>query len=258
MNFLLDLDDLHPEDGSGLNPSSPPLLYLEKLWEKFPSLKVTLFTTPDWRYLPQKKLTKFFGKFFSYSPFYRKLKKPLYRLDRKRFKDWRKWLREKIKERKVELGAHGLYHTQPQYHYASEFENLNYTECKRRLKEAEKIFNQANIPFTKIFRPPGWLYNGNLPQVLAEMDYKWFAVGDELKQDEFGLLRVPVNCDIKETSLKDARKISEETDNLAFHGHMTDSYRGERIKNGLNEGTYKNLVEILESMDFKFKFLSEV
>jgi hypothetical protein len=258
--FLLDLDDFHPEKGCGLELDRGPIKYLELLWSNFPELKVTLFLTPDWRYLPQFRITKFFGKYFGISPFFRQLKEPKYRVDKKEFREWRSWIRKNVKAKRLEVAIHGLYHIQPCYHYASEFQHLNYNQCLKRIKIAEKILEDAKIPFVKGFRPPGWLHNEDLLKALSKLKYKYFAAGDKLEFDEkYNLLKIPVNCDIKETKFSEVKNILKKTDYLFFHGHVNEYYRGEKIGNGLTEESYSNLVGLLRKLkNLKFIFHSDL
>lgn len=79
---------------------------------------------------------------------------------------WCNKIRGLIDSGNVSLVVHGLYHNQ------EEFKFLGFEEANSRLEEAESIFNEAKLPFDKIFRGPHWGNSEGTYQALISRDYK--------------------------------------------------------------------------------------
>lgn len=91
---------------------------------------------------------------------------------------WCDEIRGLVENGNVSLTIHGLFHSQ------EEFKVLDKNEAENRLKEAESIFQTANLPFDKIFRGPHWgngegtyqaLISRNYKSCWTHEDYRWLA-----------------------------------------------------------------------------------
>lgn len=143
------VDDVHPALGA-----REALAHVEWLQERHPQLRVTLFTTPDWRTLdpyPTRRL-------LSRIPFVRDrvytvaLHPPgTFRLDRHAaFCDFlRGWSG-------AEVALHGLHHVRTGLRPVLEFADRSVAECRAILDEALALFERARLPVARGMTPPGW------------------------------------------------------------------------------------------------------
>jgi hypothetical protein len=161
------IDDVHPgkstdcyEAGGDLGRGA--LGHVEWLLERHPRLRVTLFTTPDWREmspLPTRKL-------LARVPFVRDRvylmkirKRGEMRVDR--HPDFVAYLRGLPR---TEIGVHGLHHIHPGRSVFIEFQDQSVRACQRALERALAIFREARLEVVSGVGPPGW----NAPAALLE------------------------------------------------------------------------------------------
>lgn len=171
---------------------------------------------------------------------------------------WCEKVRKLINEEKLEVAVHGYYHHNPrQVIHGQEFIDLDYQESKKRILAAEEIFQKCDLPFLKIFRPPGWGTSPELFRALRELKYEGVGLfPSRLKQISLttveGLKIIPQNYSILEQPSR-ALKQAEETGLVFAKGHMAYQYGRERIENGLSEKTFANIKNTLRELQKKFQ-----
>ncbi len=276
--FNLNVDDLHPEQGFSKEQDEGNFRYINKLREEFPKLKVTLFVTPNWKYIPPRLYNRYVNYFRTKNKFLkyflgREWNGEPFLLDK--HPDWCRWIRRKI-GKNFEIGVHGLTHSSGVDR--SEFNNLSIDEAKVKIMEAEKIFIRNKIPFKKIFRGPGIDVNSNLVIALSELGYKaantidfWTPIGENNYSEKgwrcnilyptylSNVLNVPANCDAKFTDLERVKEIINYNGLMSFNSHICGKYFRSPIHNALSEEVYQNLRNIIKEIynEVTFRFLSE-
>lgn len=145
------VDDVHP--AVSCDPY-PALDRLQALQERHPQLKITLFTTPDWRSTEPA----------SGSPL---LPEGTCRLDRHpefcaRLRNW-------------EIAVHGLTHVP-----VAEFDGRTREECGRMIADALGIFEAARVPVVPGMSPPGWSASENLLGAMCDTGIRFVASARDL------------------------------------------------------------------------------
>lgn len=148
------VDDVHPT--VSCDPY-PVLDRLRALQELHPQLKITLFTTPDWRSTEPR---------FDARP----LPEGTCRLDRHpefcaRLREWPN----------VEIALHGLSHVP-----VAEFDGRTREECRRMIAEALHIFEAARVPVAPGMSPPGWSADASLLDAMADAGLRFVASARDL------------------------------------------------------------------------------
>jgi hypothetical protein len=161
------IDDVHPgrstdayEAGGDLERGA--LGHVAWLLERHPKLKVTLYTTPDWRELnphATRGLLKRVPVIRDRVMLARTLPAGTMRLDR--HPDFVAYLRSLPR---TEIGLHGLHHVNRGLRIPVEFAGRGQAECTRMLQQAVEIFERAGLPAPLGMTPPGW----DAPPELAE------------------------------------------------------------------------------------------
>ena len=172
------------------------------------------------------------------------------KMDGVRLSDNESWcneLRELIERGSIELGVHGLEHTQEEMKY------LSYGEAFAKLQEAEAIFLEAKLPFTKVFRGPHWSLNKNTLAALINRGYShvYSHVDYQLLTNQFKEL---IGIVYYNWNLKDEYGIFENSptsDIVVGHGHASQV-----CNNGIGE-SYDRIYRALQSNSFEFLRLSD-
>ncbi len=161
------IDDVHPgkstdcyEAGGDLGRGA--LGHVEWLLGRHSRLRVTLFTTPDWREmspLPTRKL-------LARVPYVRDR---VYLMKVRRRGEMRvdrhpEFVAYLLGLERAEIGVHGLHHIHTGRSVFVEFQNQSVRECKRALERALAIFRDAGLEVVSGVAPPGW----NAPAALLE------------------------------------------------------------------------------------------
>src|SRR5262245_5791543 len=165
----LSIDDVHPgkstdayEAGGDLEKGV--LGHVERLLARHPKLKVTLFTTADWREISpsiERTLLAKIPVVRDRSMLAKTLPAGTMRLDR--HPDFVRYLQD---HPRMEIGLHGLHHIHPGRSIHIEFQEQTRRECGRMLREALRIFDAAGLPHARGMCPPGW---NAPPALLAAM-----------------------------------------------------------------------------------------
>jgi peptidoglycan/xylan/chitin deacetylase (PgdA/CDA1 family) len=269
--FNLNFDDFHPQtdrDGDfGGDLDDGNFKYIKAIWEEFPELKITMFTTPNWIDTPYRLHHYFYHlrRILRFKEIVPSLKNEPFRLDK--HPECCNKIRELINENKIEIAIHGYYHYNPKLViHGQEFQNLSYEESKKRILLAEEILQKVNLPFVKIFRPPGWGISEGLLKALKELNYQAIAVHSSSSRtyeigEYYGLKTIHQNYSISEKP-EIALEQAEKRGVVLAKGHMCYNYGKEIIENGLCEKNYMNLRDALyllnQKFEIKFIFLSDL
>lgn len=259
--FNLNFDDFHPQDDNlgdfgGINGDIFNKLNL--LLDRFPSLKITMFTSPNWTDAPF-----IFSKYFYYLkyganffPVVKELKDEPFNL--LKHPDWCNWVKEKVVNKRIEIAVHGYKHYNPKrVIHGQEFFGINEKETKEKILASEKLFREAGIFFVKGFRPPGWGMSNSLIGVLVDLNYKFIApFPSSYKLSKVGNLEglkvIPQNYSILEPT--EEGMMQAEKNGLVFaKGHLAYYYGREVISNGLNDNNFNNIVSLISQLEEKYE-----
>jgi hypothetical protein len=171
--ICLSIDDVHPVD-----VAFAALDHVRRLQDRHPQLKVTFFTTPDWRSI---------DPFPSPSPvdripvlrnvLYRvpRLPRGTYRLDRHeafcaRLREWPQ----------AEIALHGLHHVTRGRKPIAEFEGASRRRCRALLERAIQIFDEARLPIVRGLCPPGWSAGAALLGAMSDLGMTFIGSARDL------------------------------------------------------------------------------
>jgi Uncharacterized protein conserved in bacteria (DUF2334) len=178
------IDDVHPgrstdayEAGGDL--AGGALGHVEWLLTRHPGLRVTLFTTPDWREISPRPTRKLLARV----PVLRDrmfladvLPKGTMRLDRHpAFVSYLKGLP------RTEVGLHGLHHIHRGPAVLIEFQNENASECEAILSRALSIFEDAGLPKPTGMTPPGWHAPRALLEAMARLGFCYISSARDIR-----------------------------------------------------------------------------
>jgi hypothetical protein len=155
----LSVDDVHPAP-----VAREALAHVQWLQERHPQLRVTLFTTPDWRTLdpyPTRSLLTRIPILRDHLFTVRRHPRGTFRLDR--HEAFCAFLREWPG---AEVAMHGLHHVRSGMRPVLEFEGRSRAECRAMIEGAQRIFEDAGLPIAPGMAPPGWHAT---PELLAAM-----------------------------------------------------------------------------------------
>lgn len=266
------IDDVHPgkstdayEAGGDLEKGV--LGHVERLLARHPLLRVTLFTTADWREISPSVERPLLAKL----PVARDrlmLAKTLPRgtmaLDR--HPDFVRWLTERPR---MEIGLHGLHHIHPGRAIHIEFQRQSRRECVHMLREALRIFDAAGLPHARGMCPPGWNAPPQLLEAMADVGLHFVASARDIKTPitpgaltaMSGLTGVPLlhpawiaggqllhfPTNFQATSpIERAVQIIEQGGLLAIKGHAIKNAMGYLALDGV-DGVYTNFLDLLFS-----------
>ena len=263
----LNFDDFHPQLGRfgdfGGDPHSGTFKKLTDLCERFPGLVITLFTTPNWTDRPYRTHRYWYllRELLGLRPVVVPEKDEPFLLAKHR--SWCTAVRERVASGQFEIAVHGYMHTNPESRiHGQEFVGISRELTEQKIRAAENAFKDANIPFVKAFRPPGWGENASLSAVLKGNGYEIFArdssraktnVAGEYEQ----MVTPPQNWSIRE-SKEEALRLAEETGAVYMKGHLVYQYGTEIIENGITDDFWSTLESTLEALteQYDVRFVS--
>lgn len=178
------VDDVHPatshdEYEAGGDLAEGALGRLERLLERQPRLRVTLFVTPDWRLqhlAPTRKwLTRIPGvrDRVHWAPIRRK---GHFRVDR--FPAFVAYLNGM---HRTEVAVHGLTHSHPGARMAVEFQEQDRHECSELLQAATGIFDAAGLRYVSGFQAPAWNAPRALCEALSDSGFRFLCSARDLR-----------------------------------------------------------------------------
>jgi predicted deacetylase len=177
------VDDIHPatsrdEFDAGGDLGRGVLGNVERLLERHPQLRVTLFVTPDWRL---RRLVSTRG-WLTRVPLLRErihwaplTPRGHFRVDR--FPDFVAYLNALPR---AECAVHGLNHAHPGPRMAVEFQQQSRSECSALLQEARQIFQSAGLRHVPGFAAPAWSTPPALCEALNDADFHFVTSARDL------------------------------------------------------------------------------
>lgn len=182
MNWLRDskraavcfsVDDVHPAPAA-----ASALDHIRWLQERHPHLRVTLFTTPDWRTLdpfPSRKMLTRIPILRDHLFTVRVHRAGTFRLDRHEgfcalLRDWPG----------AEIALHGLHHVRKGLRPVLEFADRPAAECRAMLDTAMSLFERARLPFVPGMSAPGWHCTPELLTAMREAGLSFIASARDL------------------------------------------------------------------------------
>ena len=178
------VDDVHPASShegfdAGGDLARGALGRLERLLERNPRLRVTLFVTPDWRLrhlVPTRKwLMRIpcLREHFHWSPL---TPRGHYRVDR--YPEFVSYLNALPR---TDCALHGLNHAHVGPRMAVEFQRQSRSRCRALLEEARRIFAAAGLRHVPGFAAPGWDTPPALCEALSEANFHFVTSARDLK-----------------------------------------------------------------------------
>jgi predicted deacetylase len=177
------IDDVHPagsadafEAGGDLGRGA--LGRVERLLERQPRLRITLFVTPDWRRMalvPTRKwLTRvpLLRERVHWAPL---APRGRFRIDR--FPDFVRYLNGLPR---TDCAVHGLHHAHPGPRLAMEFQGQSRRKCRALAREARRIFVAAGLRHVAGFAAPAWNTPPALWEALSDADFRFVASARDL------------------------------------------------------------------------------
>lgn len=264
------IDDIHPgkstdyyEAGGDLEKGKLGLV--KWLLDRHPQLKVTLFTTANWREIspvPTRKLLSSIPGLRDKFYLSKRLKKDTMNLER--HPEFVNFLNNWDS---AEIAFHGLYHVHKGLKIPVEFQNQTEKEFADIVKEMQRIFEASGIRSVKGICPPGWNAPDALLNQLVANDFDYVAsardifteISSEAKTNMSGmkgepliypslvkddkLIHFPTNFQANST-VDRARKILNNSGLLSIKAHIVQSVFGYVAIDGVDE-LYMNYLDVL-------------
>ena len=167
------IDDVHPAP-----VAAEALAHVQWLQERHPQLRVTFFTTADWRTLdpyPTRRLAARLPVVRHRVFTVRTHPRGTFRLDRHEAfcAMLRQWPR-------AEVALHGLHHSARGLRPVQEFAGRSVRACGAIIREATEIFDRAKLPVTPGMSPPGWGATPQLLEAMRRMHFRFVASARDL------------------------------------------------------------------------------
>ncbi|PRY13315.1 uncharacterized protein DUF2334 [Pontibacter ummariensis] len=264
------IDDIHPakstdyyEAGGDLEKGSLGLV--QWLLERHPKLKVTLFTTADWREIspvPTRKLLASIPQLRDQFYLAALWEKGTMRLDR--HPEFVNFLNNM---ERTEIALHGLYHCHKGLKIPVEFQEQTEEEFQDILSEMIRIFDRAKLRYVKGICPPGWNAPDGLLNQLVAHNIRFInsardiftPVAKDAKTNMSGLKELPliypsliqndqlvhIPANFQATSTPDrARRILDNGGLLSIKAHIIKTAMGHVSLDGVDQ-TYMNYLDVL-------------
>jgi hypothetical protein len=197
------IDDIHPgkssdayEAGGDLDRGA--LGHVRWLLERHPQLRVTLFTTADWREISPVPTQKVLARLpYLRDKIYLTKVLPLGTMRLSKHPEFIQYLKALPR---TEIALHGLYHIHTGLRVPVEFQNDQSVEqCKSMLEETMAIFNEAGLNYARGMNPPGWDVPANLAKAMVECGLIFVSSARDI--------RTPISADAV-TSMSGLKNVS--------------------------------------------------
>lgn len=177
------IDDIHParstdvyEAGGDLEKGA--LGHVRWLLERHPRLRVTLFTTADWREISPVPTRRLLASLpLIRDKFYLTKIWPKGKMRLDRHPEFVDYLRELPR---TEIALHGLHHCHKGMKIPVEFQGESRSEIRKTLQEALSIFETAGLEFVPGICPPGWNASPAMLDALSDLGLSFVASARDL------------------------------------------------------------------------------
>jgi predicted deacetylase len=177
------IDDVHPAGSAdafdaGGDLGRGALGRVERLLERHPQLRITLFVTPDWRRMDLVRTRKWLTRVpllrerIHWAPL---APRGRFRLDR--FPEFVAYLNALPR---TDCAVHGLHHAHPGPKLAMEFQQQSQARCRALVREARRIFASAGLRHVAGFAAPAWNTPPALCAALSDEDFRFVASARDL------------------------------------------------------------------------------
>lgn len=264
------IDDIHPSKSTDFYEAGGDLekgnLGLVKwLLERHSQLKVTLFTTANWREIspvPTRKVLAAIPGLRDKFYLAKRYKKDTMNLERHpEFVDFLNRME------RTEIAYHGLYHVHKGLKIPVEFQDQSVEEFGDIIKEMIRIFEDSGIQHVKGICPPGWNAPDALLNQLVQNNFDFVASSRDLFTDiskdastnmsgikdvpliyptrlkEGKIVHFPTNFQANST-IDRARKIIDNEGLLSIKAHIAKHVLGYMAIDGVDE-LYMNYLDVL-------------
>jgi hypothetical protein len=261
------VDDVHPAP-----IAAGALGHVRWLQERHPQLRVTFFTTPDWRTLDPYPTRRWLARI----PIVRDHvfmvdvhPRGTFRLDR--HPDFCAMLRG---WERAEVALHGLHHVTHGMQPVLEFANRSVSQCRAVIEEATRILDDARLPFVRGMGAPGWHAPASLLEAMRETGFKFIASARDLdtpiardaltngsgmknvsliapQRLDSGLVHFPVNFQAT-SSIERACAILESGGLLSIKAHLLAESGAYRALDGLTPQYRDDLDRVFSTIEDRF------
>ena len=264
------IDDIHPGKSSdyyeaGGDLEKGTLGLVKWLLDRHPKLKVTLFTTANWREIspvPTKNILASIPVLRDQFYLAKRYKKDKMNLEC--HPDFVKFLNEM---EQTEIAFHGLYHVHKGLKVPVEFQDQSQKEFRKIIKEMIRIFDQSHLHHVKGICPPGWNAPNRLLKQLIEHEFDFVAsardIFTDIEKDAVNkmsgikgvslirperiennkILHLPTNFQAN-SKIERAKNIIDNAGLLSIKAHMVKSVFGYVAIDGVDD-LYINYLDVL-------------
>lgn len=263
------IDDIHPskstdfyEAGGDLNKGKLGLV--KWLLDRHPKLKVTLFTTANWREISPVPTRKVLAKIPKLRDKYYLAKR--WKKNKMNLENHPEFISFLNNMERAEVGFHGLYHTHKGLKIPVEFQNQTDLEFADIIREMERIFESSGLQHVRGICPPGWNAPEPLLNQLVKSNFDFVASardiftpiskdavtnmsgvkGEPLIYPSFlknNLIHIPTNFQANST-IDRAREIINAEGLLSVKAHIVKFIFGYTAIDGVDE-LYMNYLDVL-------------
>ena len=264
------VDDIHPGKSSdyyeaGGDLEKGTLGLVKWLLDRHPKLKVTLFTTANWREISPVPTNKILASIpWIRDQFYLAKRYKKNKMNLERHPSFVQFLNEM---KQTEIGFHGLYHVHKGVKIPVEFQNQSEKEFKKIIEEMMRIFNASNLKHVKGICPPGWNAPKPLIKQLIEHEFDFVAsardIFTDISRDAVNkmsgikgvsiihpqriennkILHIPTNFQAN-SKIERSKEIIDNSGLISIKAHMVKSVFGYIAIDGIDE-LYMNYLDVL-------------
>lgn len=172
------IDDIHPAKSTdayeaGGDQDKGALGLVMELLDRHPRLKVTLFTTANWREISAVPTRKVLASIPSIrDKFFLAKRWPKDKMNLENHPEFVNFLNTM---ERAEIAYHGLYHVHKGIKIPVEFQNQTKEEFQNIVTEMVRIFEQSGLDAVKGICPPGWNAPPQFLEVLKELNFDFVA-----------------------------------------------------------------------------------
>lgn len=261
------VDDVHPAP-----VAREALAHVQWLQKRHPQLRVTLFTTADWRTMEPYPIRRLRARI----PVVRDHvftvpvhPRGTFRLDR--HDDFCAFLRDWPG---AEIALHGLHHVRTGLRPVLEFERRSAKECRDILRAATDIFDRARLPIVRGMAAPGWNVTPQLLTAMHDAGLTFVASARDLdtpiahdavtngsgmrgvaliapQRIDHGLLHIPTNFQATST-IERAMSVLECGGLLSIKAHLLAECGSYRALDGLTPAYRDHLDRIFFAIEERF------